>query len=256
MVDGVSNKPGTPALGWTFTESGQIDEVAEIEIKIARRETGQLDVIVANETTVDEAIIRIEKDRKRLDLLVAKRNWVLHPAPSPMFDKLLNVARKHGLVVHIIGALGPNPKTDDPLNREAWQSRLLGLNPMLGPPVRRSGIERKFGELLEEAGLSPVPQKSVAQYFLDFAVIGSADELPVRLDIEVDGRYWHEELPGRHGISDKRRDTILRRLGWRPVRFWTDEIENDTNSCISLIRKNTVSGVPTGRNSYETGAFQ
>ena len=65
----------------------------------------------------------------------------------------------------------------------------------------------------------------------------------MRLDVEVDGRYWHEELPNRLRSRDERRGQLLRLFGWRPVRFWTDEIEADVEGCVERVRRERVSDV-------------
>lgn len=233
-----------PAIGWTFTEAGLTEETAQNEIQIARREAGQLRIILADETTAEEMAAYIESAHERPDLLVARRDWVERPAPCPPFQRMLEVARNRGLTVHLIAALCATSSAEDVLHRVARQRCLFYHNPLLRPLPRRSNIERRFGETLTAAGLEPIPQHPVSHYFLDFAVIGNASGLPVRLDVEVDGRYWHEELPNRHRVEDERRDRVLRRLGWRPIRLWTDEIERDEMECIKHIAEEAASEVP------------
>ena len=182
---------------------------------------------MADETTAEETARWIEREEARPDLLVARRDWVRHRAPCPAFDRFLEAARERRLVVHVIAALDAPSRSEDELHRAGRQRRRLDHDPLLRPLPRSSNIERRFGEILVTEGLDPIPQQPVAHYFLDFAVVGHAGGLPVRLDIEVDGRRWHEELPGRYRPQDERRDEILKRLGWRPIRFWTDEIERD-----------------------------
>lgn len=238
------------ALGWTFVQGGETAEAARVEVLLAQREAGQLRVIVADETTAEEAITRIRSSHERPELLVARRDWVENPAPCPAFRKMLAAAREHGLVVHVIAALASATGIEDELHREARYRRQFDHEPLLRPPSRSSHSERRFGESLFAAGLDPVPQKPVAHCFLDFAIIGSSGGLPVKLDVEVDGRYWHEELPGRLRPEDERRDRIMRRLGWRPIRFWTDEIERDEPGCIARIVREAASATPlAGRNS-------
>ena len=236
-----------PTTGWTFTETGQTEEVAQTEIRIAGREADDLRVVAVDETTAEEAASRIEREGERPDLLVACRDWSRHPDPCPAFVRMLDTARARGLVAHVIAALGTDVPCDEGLYREARHRWRLDREPCLRPLPHSSNIERRFGELLAEAGLNPIPQHPVAHCFLDFAVVGQADELPVRLDVEVDGRRWHEELPGHYRPRDKRRDWILKRLGWRPVRFWTDEIEHDEGGCIERIRREAASPAPIAR---------
>lgn len=238
---------GSPAIGWTFTEAGRTEEAAQTEIRIARREAGELRSIVTDDTTAEETAAWIERGNERPDLIVAQRDWVQHPAPRPAFGYLLKVARERGLVVHVIAAFGAVSCAEDELYREARQRWRVDQDPLLRALPHRSNIERRFGEILAAVGFDPTPQQPVAQYFLDFAVVGHADGLPVRLDIEVDGRHWHEDIPGRYRIEDERRDRILKRFGWRPVRLWTDEIEQDEAGCVERIRREATSAIPLAR---------
>ena len=230
-----------PAIGWTFTEAGRTADVAEIEIRVAQREVGHLRVVDVDEATVEEMAMRIERGDERPDLLVARRDWLQYQAPCPPFGRLLKAANARGLVVHVIAALGAVSHADDELHREARQRWRLDHDPLLRPLPPSSRIERRFGDLLTASGLDPIPQRPVAQYFLDFAVVGRYDGLPVRLDIEVDGRHWHEELPGRYRPEDELRNQNLKRLGWRPIRFWTDEIRQDAAGCVERIRNEAAS---------------
>ena len=239
-------QPRNYAIGWTFIEAGRTAEVAEREIRMAQRESGRLHVIQADESSAQEIEERIVGGDERPELLVVRRNWVQHPAPHPACVRLLEAARERGLVIHLIAALGPKLITGDELHQQARERWQFTRDPLLRPLPRRSNIERRFGETLAAAGLDPIPQRAVAQYFLDFAVFGNACGLPVKLDIEVDGRYWHEELPGRHRLSDERRNQVLKRLGWRPIRFWTDEIEKHELECVERVRRESASATPIG----------
>ncbi len=237
------------ATEWTFVETGRTEEVAKTEIGIAQRETDSLRILSVNESTAESVTMQLEKEGVRADLLVAQRDWGRHPDPCPAFRRTIESARRRGLVIHIIAAFGTNA-SDDELYREARDRRRLVQEPSHRPRPQSSKIERRFGEMLTEAGFKLVPQRPVAHYFLDFAIIGQADGLPVRLDIEVDGRYWHEELPNRYRLKDEYRDRILRCLGWRPVRFWADEIELDEAGSIERIRGEAGSATPlTSRNA-------
>ena len=234
----------TPVIGWTFTEAGLTAQTAESEIQIVRREAGQLRIILADETTAEEMVTYIESAYERPDLLIARRDWVERPAPCPPFRRMLEAARNRGLTVHLIAALCAASSAEDDLHRVARQRWQFYHDPLFRPLPRRSKIERRFGETLTAAGLDPIPQHPVSHYFLDFAVIGNASGLPVRLDVEVDGRHWHEELPNRRRPEDERRDRVLKRLGWRPIRLWTDEIERDEMECIKHIAEEAASAVP------------
>ena len=241
-----------PATGWTFAEPGTTKEVAQTEIRIAKREADVLRIVVVDESTAREIATRLEMDDERPDLVVAQRDWSRDPSPCPGFGRVLKFARERGLVVHVIAALGSASHPEDALFREARQRWRLDHEPLLRPLPQSSRIERRFGRMVANAGFTPIAQHPVAHYFLDFAVVGQANGFPVRLDIEVDGRHWHEELPGRYRFVDERRDQILKRLGWRPIRFWTDEIEQDAEGSIERIRREAASVTPIARRNTMT----
>ena len=236
--------PNRPAIGWTFTEAGRTEEVAETEIRVARREAGTVRVLDMDETTTEEIGMRIEEEYERVDLLVARRDWSRYSSACPAFGCVIEAARRRGLTIHVIAAFGTVPHPEDDLYREARQRWRFEREPLHRPTPQSSNIERRFGEVLAATGLDPIPQQPVAHYFLDFALIGQMNRLPVRLDVEVDGRRWHEELPGHLRMEDERRDQVLKWLGWRPIRFWTDEIERDETGCIDRIHRESMSATP------------
>lgn len=149
--------------------------------------------------------------------------------------------------MHVVAALGRITNHDDELHIEARRRQRQQSEPFLIPSPRISKVERHFGELLKLSGFDPIPQLSVAQYYLDFAIVGEVEGIPIRLDIEVDGRHWHEELPGRRRPHDDRRDQVLKSLGWRPIRFWADEIESDATGCVNRIQDEVRSPNPLSR---------
>ena len=223
------------AIGWTFVDANKTTEQAEIERLMALRESVNIQVIQADENTAEKALSNIDYEISRPDLVIIERDWVKHPDPNLSIENLIDVGIKRGLILHIIAALNSNIRHKDKLHFVAKQRYIFESNPLTRPALPTSQIERNFGESIFDAGLNPRPQKSVANYFLDFAICQGDDELPIRLDIEVDGRYWHEEFPGQRQSSDYRRDHILKCLGWRPLRFWDDEIREDEQSCIQRI---------------------
>ena len=231
------------AVGWTFADAGKIRSVAQNEIKLAKRESGELRIIEADESSVKHVLQQIEESYQRPHLIVARRDWCAHPGSYPIFNSILTVAKKHNVVVHVIATVGKIPHKNDELNIEALRYQRHLSDPLLRPSPLTSKIENRFGETLIAAGLHPIPQLQVANYFLDFGIISDSSELPIRLDIEVDGRHWHEGLPGQYRKRDIRRDRILKMFGWRPVRFWSDEIETNEQECVERIRQETISPI-------------
>ena len=224
-------------IGWTFVDTGCTEDTARIEIQLALRESGHLQIVVVDETSADHILVQIESGHECPDLVVIRRDWVNFPDSHSGIANLIELCKSRRFVIHVIAALGTSSRVVDDLHQEARQRYNFDANPLSRPPPMTSKIERQFGESLSDAGLNPIPQKAVANYFLDFALFCKSNGLPIRLDIEVDGRHWHEEMPDKRRPSDNRRDRILKRFGWRPIRFWTDEIEKDEIGCIQRILK-------------------
>lgn len=103
-----------------------------------------------------------------------------------------------------------------------------------GEGVFDSGWERKVYHALKERGLEPHPQYEIAGRRLDFALFGANG---TKLDLEVDGRRWHESPDGRRKTSDLWRDHQLKSLGWRVRRFWVDELSRDMEGCLDRVEQ-------------------
>ena len=209
--------------------------LARTERRLALREAGLIQFIEVNEDNAAEVLSVVKDRRKRPDLLIVSRDWTERPNVCRPLNLLIDAARQQRILLHIIAALDEFPGCSDELLEEAFNR--LRQDCDARPTPFRSMVEIGFGEILKGKGLAPIPQYRVAQYFLDYAVIGSKGAMPVRLDIEVDGRHWHEAMPGQRTTRDEHRNSILRRLGWRPVRFWADEILEDEERCANRVMK-------------------
>jgi len=86
---------------------------------------------------------------------------------------------------------------------------------------------------MRSRGLEPFPQYPVGSRYLDFAL----DPDGVKLDVEVDGRRWHEGPDGKRKVADRLRDRELRARGWKVVRFWVHELDQDMESCLDRIKR-------------------
>lgn len=102
------------------------------------------------------------------------------------------------------------------------------------PGAFDSQWERSVYHALVAAGLEPHPQYEIAGRRLDFALFGAGG---VKLDLEVDGRHWHQTSDGRRKQADIWRDHQLKSLGWRVRRFWVDELARDMEACIELVKR-------------------
>ena len=91
-----------------------------------------------------------------------------------------------------------------------------------------TGAERRLWRALHEAAL-PYKlrrQHPVGPYVLDFAVVGR------KLAIEVDG--------GQHATNttrDAARTSYLEARGWRVVRFWNNDVLNNTAGVVEAIAR-------------------
>ncbi|MBV7380590.1 AAA domain-containing protein [Maritimibacter dapengensis] len=103
-----------------------------------------------------------------------------------------------------------------------------------GEGVFDSDWERKVYHALKARGLNPEPQFEIAGRRLDFALFGAGG---IKLDLEVDGRKWHQTPDGRRKTQDLWRDEQLKAMGWRVRRFWVDELAKDMEGCLDRVEQ-------------------
>ena len=77
-----------------------------------------------------------------------------------------------------------------------------------------------------------MPQYKVNQYRLDLAFIGDETN---KIDIEVDGEYYHRDWDGGRCREDVVRDMRLTNLGWRVKRFWVYRLRDEMNDCVNEV---------------------
>ena len=162
---------------------------------------------------------------------------------------LFNVAitRARGLL-HVVGDLAAAASSDvDYLasfaayvkglskpDRYAPDPATVRLGPEY-PPVARpeqvSEWERVLYRALYEAGIRAIPQYSVEQYDLDFAII-VGDR---RLNVEVDGERYHSSWTGELCMRDQLRNQRLIELGWEVKRFWVYQVRDDLEGCVMKV---------------------
>ncbi|MDE2803071.1 MAG: AAA domain-containing protein [Chloroflexota bacterium] len=122
-------------------------------------------------------------------------------------------------------------------NDEPWtddlQQREFGAEyPTVSRPDRVSDWERYLYKVMYGAGHRPIPQYTVDQYDLDFALFGTGDR---KLDIEVDGERYHRAWDGELCRRDQIRNQRLMEIGWDVMRFWVYEIRDDLEGCIERV---------------------
>ena len=157
------------------------------------------------------AVTFLQKDHRRLNVAISRARAVAH-----VFGDL-DYARS-GKVRTLAALAGA---ATEPRKRS-------------GEGVFDSDWERRLYHALLGRGLSPKPQFEIAGRRLDFALFSAGD---IKLDLEVDGRLFHESTDGGRKLSDHWRDHQLKSLGWRVRRFWVDELAKDMEACLDLIER-------------------
>jgi very-short-patch-repair endonuclease len=104
--------------------------------------------------------------------------------------------------------------------------------PTVAHPERVSEWERVLYRAMVAAGLKPIPQFSVEQYDLDFALV----EEGRKLAIEVDGERYHRSWTGELCLRDQLRNQRLIELGWDIQRFWVYEVRDEPARCVQRLK--------------------
>jgi superfamily I DNA and/or RNA helicase/very-short-patch-repair endonuclease len=103
--------------------------------------------------------------------------------------------------------------------------------PIIPWEVRVSDWEKEFYEVLFRVNIKTIPQFRVDQYSLDLALFVGEK----KLDIEIDGKHFHQSWDGELMVRDKIRNKRMIELGWDVQRFWVHELQNDLGGCVSKI---------------------
>ena len=122
------------------------------------------------------------------------------------------------------------PGEDAPESPEASDSG--PIYPTVARPELVSHWEHLLYKALYSAGLRPIPQYSVEQYLLDFAIV-AGDR---RLNVEVDGEYYHRNWNGELCRRDQIRNQRLIELGWDVIRFWVYQVRDDLPTCVRRVK--------------------
>ena len=213
------------ATGWTFTEQGGAERQAEIEAVLARRESPEARIRLVPPDEGTRERLAIELDTRPPDLAIIIQDWARPKTNDDAAATLIKNLRTRGSVVHMVCTLGDSRTIGGRLHAQAIQERRRRGDPLAGPLPRSSDVEKKLGQALRARGHAPVAQQRVGPFFLDWALTKGTGKTQTRLDIEVDGRVWHESLPGTRSARDHQRDRIVSLLGWQPIRIWAEDID-------------------------------
>lgn len=191
-------------------------EAAEFRVATVDGFQGQeRDVILFSPTLTAtspmSAVSFVQKDHRRLNVAISRARAVAHVFGDLDFAR----AGKVRTLARLAAA------ATEPRKRS-------------GEGVFDSDWERILFHALETRGLKPMPQYEIAGRRLDFALFGTGE---IKLDLEVDGRQFHETADGLRKSSDLWRDHQLKSLGWRVRRFWVDELARDMEACLDLVER-------------------
>lgn len=154
------------------------------------------------------AVSFLQKDWRRLNVAISRARAVAHVLGDLDFAMSGRITALRKLAARATGSRAPR-----------------------GEGVFDSEIEREVHHALQARGLNPHPQYEIAGRRLDFALFHGE----VKLDLEVDGRRWHEDIDGNRKVGDLWRDEQLRALGWKVRRFWVDELKTDMEACLDTV---------------------
>jgi very-short-patch-repair endonuclease/energy-coupling factor transporter ATP-binding protein EcfA2 len=167
--------------------------------------------VVSSRAGPSEAERFLRSDRRRLNVAISRAQAVTH-----IFGDLDHAKRKDApsdLRRLAIWATEPKERAADKEAGSLWEIRLR--------------------EAMKSRGWDPKPQYPIVGRRLDFALFREG----VKLDIEVDGRRWHQDANGNRKLDDHYRDAQLRSAGWKVVRFWVDELARDMEGCLDRIER-------------------
>jgi len=191
-------------------------EAADLRVATVDRFQGQeRDLILFSPclgaSSAESARTFVQRDLRRLNVAISRARAVAHVFGDLNFARSGKVAALARLAAY---ATEPRVKSSEGVFDSEW--------------------ERRVYHALKNRGLEPVPQYEIAGRRLDFALFGGSD---VKLDLEVDGRRWHQDIDGRRKLSDHWRDHQMKSLGWRVRRFWVDELATDMEGCLDLVER-------------------
>ena len=166
---------------------------------------------VVHTRVAPSAIAFLQKDWRRLNVAISRARAVAHVFGDLDFARRGVVRRLQSLAAR---STEPRQPPAEGVFDSTW--------------------ERRVYEALRVRGFDPKPQYEIAGRRLDFALFGGGG---IRLDVEVDGRRWHQDIDGNRKLDDHWRDHQLRSLGWKVRRFWVDELDKDLESCLDLIER-------------------
>ncbi len=103
--------------------------------------------------------------------------------------------------------------------------------PLVSDASKVSEWEKYLYKAMYNMGIRAIPQYSIDQFVLDFALF--QDDR--KLDIEVDGEHYHKDWNGELCRRDQLRNQRMYELGWDVMRFWVYEIRDDMDQVLTKL---------------------
>src|SRR3972149_1587657 len=105
----------------------------------------------------------------------------------------------------------------------------------LNDVFKESAIEEKLWEEMKSKGINAERQYMIVKdenmFYLDFAIFTKERNI----DVECDSDKYHTK---KEDIKrDKQRNNILESLGWAVLRYTADDIENNLDKCILVVKE-------------------
>jgi very-short-patch-repair endonuclease len=171
-----------------------------------------------------------------INVAITRARGLLHVVGDRTAAAACGVEYLEEFVAYVNGLAAPNED-----HAETRAAIAQSEYPSVTNPERVSDWERVLYRAMVAAGLKPIPQYSVEQYDLDFALIEDGHKLAV----EVDGERYHRSWTGELCLRDQLRNQRLIELGWDVKRFWVYEVRDELDKCVSNL-KNWVAKVQRG----------
>lgn len=209
---------------------------AELLVDTVHRFQGdERDVIIFSPVVADGipsgALGFLRSNGNLFNVAITRARGLLHIVGDKAAARTCGVDYLEEFVAYVsrLGAptVGPFEATSMPVGAEY---------PAVARSEHVSDWERIFYRALYSAGVRPIPQYTIEQYDLDFAVI-VGDR---KLNIEVDGEQYHRSWTGELCLRDQLRNQRLIELGWEVKRFWVYEIRDRLAECVEFVHNWTV----------------
>lgn len=119
---------------------------------------------------------------------------------------------------------------------EDFANYVINLTAVEDPKLESGGVfESLYEEILykelKARKVITMPQYTFDQYRLDLAYVSDK----TNLDIEIDGVAYHTDWTGERLKQDIIRNYKLQKKGWTILRFWSYEVRDDLDYCVTKI---------------------